>query len=668
MFAATRVMSAGKAGLESLPYFVDELLAQGITQLEPWAADHNMEQLDQLNEVTAERRAGAWRELHGSGASDLGVLLQPETAATNLLQEINPHATDTRLADSPAQLAAWCRNSIGDACQDTYNLWEQFKHLKGIARGQQLAVVIPFCPEGPTSGTIGMYLGAALRKRFADEGKANELVVWGIELCPFINPGKMNAQEVENAFRGYVARQELLWGVPLSHDNPNDKKLYPPFDINIAIDGGATTTIHDLIDEDDIWSALDRIAAQTTACLLNGAAGGDVDESTSLLKRGKRWNAYLAHVASDLSYSSACHYLRYRVRFPWNRNPEVWDKTGPSGRREALLRRIDEDVQGMLARETDDRVKDKINYLVQLGEQIRGIKKFLIFPKNKVIREKLGEFMEEERRLYEVTCQEDETHERVTPQTPPFCVNIGLPQRLREEAIGKQRDTGNLQPIGDLLGRNGALQIRNKIEDSIRPVLKRVDYPQGSTSQADFEEIIGISVEDRSRSADNEEFRPGREFLREFITVAKQSVPGLLNALTYDLSEHVRSFESQKTENDLQPKTLGWQLPRHPDKNIPVDYSFLVLARCRRSDGFKDVSTYQVLKENYDWITAEPGRWRDYARYYGVKPPSEMEVGCDEHPERAIPEADSVPDNHQEVETNPLSYRDIIISTARENR
>ena len=667
MFAATRVMSAGKAGLESLPYFVDELLAQGITQLEPWAADHNTDQIVRLNLVTEERRAGPWRDLYGSGDSDLGVLLQPETAATNLLQEVNPHATDMRLADSPAQLAAWCRNRIGDACQDTYNLWEQFKHLKGIARGQQLAVVIPFCPEGPTSGTIGMYLGAALRKRFADEGKANELVVWGIELCPFINTGQINAQEVENAFRGYVARQELLQGVPLSKDEANDKKLYPPFDINIAIDGGATTTIHDLIDEDDVWSALDRIAAQTTACLLNGAAGGDVDESTSLLKRGKRWNAYLAHVASDLSYSSVCHYLRYRVSFPWNRSPEAWDKTGPSGRREALLRRIDEDIRDMLAHETDDRVKEKINYLVQLGEQIRGIKKVIIFPRNKVIREKLDQFMAEERRLYEVTCQEDEIHDRVTPQTPPFCVNIGLPQRLREEAIRKWRDAGSLQPIGDLLGMNGALQVRNKIEDLLSPVLKRVDYPQGSTSQADFEEIIGISIEDRSRSGDNEEFRPGREFLREFITVAKQSIPGLLNALTYDLSEHVRHFESQKTGNDLQLKALGWQLPRHPDNNIPVDYSFLALARCRQSDGFKDMSTYPALKENYDRITADPDVWRGLARYYGVKPPPEMEVGCLDHPERAIPEVDSVPDNHQEAETNFISYRDIL-SSVRENQ
>ncbi len=42
---AVRVMAAGKAGLESLPYFVDEFLAQGVEQLAPWAIDHSDEDL-----------------------------------------------------------------------------------------------------------------------------------------------------------------------------------------------------------------------------------------------------------------------------------------------------------------------------------------------------------------------------------------------------------------------------------------------------------------------------------------------------------------------------------------------------------------------------------------------------------------------------------------------
>ena len=636
MFAATRVMAAGKAGLESLPYFVDELLAQGITQLAPWAADHNQEQIERLNNATQERRAGTWGKLYGIGASDLGFHMQPEDAATQrLLREINPHA-ENGLADSPAQLAVWCRGGIWQHCTDTFNLWERFKYDNGTNSGEKLAVVIPYCPEGPTSGTVGMYLGAALRKHFANLGLANELVVWGIELCPAIYTGEFVAQaDRDNAFRGYVARAELLQGVPLSKDDPDDKQFQQPFDINIVIDGGTTVTIHDLISDEDIWKALDRVAAQTTACLLNGAAGGDVDESTNWLKQGKRWNAYLAHVASELYYNSACRYLRYRVRLPWHRNPEVWNKTRPSPKKDALLRRIDEDVRPMRAREKDSAVREKIDLLVHSAEQLRSIKKFLFLPRNKALREKLDQFIAEEKRFYEEICAQDYTPDRVTPKDDPFCINIGLPERLRREANERWSAKGSPDPIGDVLGVNGALSVRNKIEDLLAKVLKRSDYRQDGNSQAEFEQIIGISIEDRSRPADNEEFRPGSAFLRDFINVAKQSNPSSLNALTYNLSEYLQISETQDNFPGPLPKALGWRLPRHDDYDIPVEYSFLALARCRRDDGFSDVSTYEALKGHYDKITGDSDEWRMRARYYGVKPPPEMEVDCPDHPEKA---------------------------------
>ena len=120
MFAATRVMAAGKAGLESLPFFVNELLAQGITQIAPWAADHNIEQITRLNQVTKDRRAGHWKVIHdignSLGAGDLGNHMNLDTAASQrLVRRVNPHAADTALAASPAQLAAWCRQ-LGWRC------------------------------------------------------------------------------------------------------------------------------------------------------------------------------------------------------------------------------------------------------------------------------------------------------------------------------------------------------------------------------------------------------------------------------------------------------------------------------------------------------------------------------------------------------------------------
>lgn len=679
MFAATRVMTAGKAGLESLPHFVDEFLAQGITQLAPWAADHNFEQIDKLNQATLERRAGPWKVIHdigdSLGASDLGTHMQLDMAASQrLVRRINPHAAEAQLADSPAQLAAWCRQLIIDTCRDTLDLWERFKLDNGIPSGQQkLAVVIPFCPEGPTSGTVGIYLGAALRKHFADEGKGNELVVWGIELCPPIldrdENKSLNAAGKQNAFRGYLAREDLLRGVPLSKDDPDDQQLHQPFDINIVFDGGANKLVDERIDREDIWKALDRAAAQTTACLLNGAAGGDVDESTNWLKQGKRWNAYLAHVISELSYNSACRYLRYRVSLPWHRSRETWDERSVDTRKDILLRYIEEDIRPMLADEEDPMVRERIEYLVGLAKEIRKMSPMSRFFNKKGIQEKIANVVAEDERYYVQDLSHPSVLPQVTPKTAPFCVNIALPANLRQEATEKWRDNGSPEPISDVLGMAGALDVRKKIESLIQEVLQRGDYQVSDSSQADFDQIIAISIEDRSRAVNNEQFRPSREFLRDFISVEQRDKSGTFNVLqAYDLSEHLRSSDPKRYGKWSMPNTLSWHLSPLSgldEDEIPVEYSFLVLARCRPEDGFRDIRTFNDLKNNYDEITSNPNDWREFARYHSIKPPAAMEEGCAAHPdlEETAPGEDSSPPAEQRPEEPTNGYREILAST-----
>ena len=162
---AVRVMAAGKAGLESLPFFVDELLAQGIPQLAPWAIDHDQDEIDSLVSRTRGRVRGDWRSIFNIGVSPPGSRMDTDTASNRrLVDQINPLAAQTtELADSPAQLGAWCRRQITQYCRDTERLWEQFKSQEGLTSSYQLAVVIPFCPEGPTSGTVGMYLGSRIK-------------------------------------------------------------------------------------------------------------------------------------------------------------------------------------------------------------------------------------------------------------------------------------------------------------------------------------------------------------------------------------------------------------------------------------------------------------------------------------------------------------------------
>ena len=117
---AARVMAAGKAGLESLPFFVDELMAQGIPQLAPWALDHSQDQIDQLKAMTQERVAGNWRSLFDIGISSPGISMGADVAANRrLLQLENPLAAEAiELADYPAQLGVWCRRQMGAICRD----------------------------------------------------------------------------------------------------------------------------------------------------------------------------------------------------------------------------------------------------------------------------------------------------------------------------------------------------------------------------------------------------------------------------------------------------------------------------------------------------------------------------------------------------------------------
>lgn len=116
---AARVMAAGKAGLESLPFFVDELLAQGIPQLAPWAIDHSQDQIDELQDRTQERVAGAWKDRFEIGVSPPGITMDTDTGPNRrLLQLENPRAAvamELASASAVAELDLSGRGLAGSA-------------------------------------------------------------------------------------------------------------------------------------------------------------------------------------------------------------------------------------------------------------------------------------------------------------------------------------------------------------------------------------------------------------------------------------------------------------------------------------------------------------------------------------------------------------------------
>ena len=634
-------MAAGKAGLECLPIFVDELLDQGIPQLAPWARDHIEEQgkktdLTRLSDKTSGLLNGKWAEIFdlegyppGEELTVTGDNIRVLLHRVNRLAVVRPSLV---LADSPAQLGAWCRINLQRDCHDTFEMWERFKQVKGYTgQGHHLAVIIPYCPEGPTSGTVGMYLGAALRKYFKDRNKENELLVWGIEICPNIdekgNGG--DGTDPNNAFRGYVARQELLEGVPLSADAA-DETRYAPFDINIVFDGGndkgistdSPTYLHE---------ALDRAAAQTTACLLNGAAGKSNAEAEVRLIEGKRWNAYLTHVVSERSYGAASRYLGYRVALPWHRDPETWASSSVEAKKDAFLLRIDGDIQRRLRTEKNGTVKEQVQHLVSLAATIRGIsleaKWNNFLTKNRqaslaLVSELLEQAVRDDDQTYANFRSADKAPDTITPQGLPFCINLQLPEEQRLRAALQSRDAGVAAPILDILGDAGNGTIRARLTQLFEAVFRRVDCdPLENDSSAFYDAVIAISMSDWSQGGKRLEFE--HESLDYLIRADRRHIPNAFVDIPFDLSQVVTGAGEDSDGQPNQPAVLKWKL-NWVKYDVPIEYSLLILARVRDGDGFRDITTYEKLRENYENMIEDPGAWRGLARYYGVKPPPEL--------------------------------------------
>ncbi|MCY4416126.1 MAG: hypothetical protein OXE87_07435 [Chloroflexi bacterium] len=159
------IMAAGQAGLKSMPYFIDAFIDRGIPQLVPRPFDHENDQIEGLDREFREN----WtkEKLYGMGDSrQLATKMElDDDSIFMILEGINPIEAADRVStmhDSPARLAAWCRLRLKDECRKLLGTWDTYKNLFSLGRADQLAVVIPYCPEGPTSGTVGMYLGATM--------------------------------------------------------------------------------------------------------------------------------------------------------------------------------------------------------------------------------------------------------------------------------------------------------------------------------------------------------------------------------------------------------------------------------------------------------------------------------------------------------------------------
>ena len=689
-------MAAGKAGLESLPYFVDECIEAEIPQLEPFAIDHSREAVNDIKLKTQEKTqdGGCWRKNIFNMSREFTQVLENERLESrDIVKEINPAAaSQDSIADCPANIAAAMRTRLSDISVRTYQAWEEFKAHNSSRASDQLAVVIPYCPEGPTSGTVGMLIGAGLRRYFQQQGKSRELVVWGIELC---NPANVPEQQsdsslegeiaIGNDFRGYVARAELCQGgVALENRKEAIQDLTKPFDINIAVDGGKIR-VYTAEQREKGHQAIDRAAAQITVAMLKGPVG-DTEETREILSSAPRWNAMLMHYTSWREFHTPTRYRARRYRLPWVQNPEQWEhKTRYRGYldkdrkirkdlkeegvtkkdinlakhdwlhtayprldqlQEATVFGIDPFIRhdGDLEEETSiwQPISDQIWKAHRIAERGRKFwRNLLTFGSSRSKAQLktailLDDICDQERANYDKYCLRQDDNQQRLPEgvrNTLFCVTMKLPQGVQEEAAA-------------MLAQNGY----DKEGQPIIPELASVLGTAGTNAakhvvQQEIEETM-MRPRPNSKEQENIIHHSSAQY-RRIIGVhcrdsrhqpAKNS--HLRNAnlapdrqsTRYLLAPERQSAAGSYTEGHL-PRALRWELDEPGTPTVKTDYSYIILAETPPGDGFCDISSYPSLRRTWERITSDVTEWRKRAKYYSGNPPHAIGGLPDPEPE-----------------------------------
>jgi len=406
----------------------------------------------------------------------------------------------------------------------------------------------------------------------------------------------------------------VLQGVPLT-DRPNDTDYWQCFDIRLIFDGSAETEQRG-IRPAGVWNSMDRAAAQATALLFKGAPNDrDVMESVNMLKERGPWEVTLVHVVSDREYSPALRFQHYRRQLPWHSISEWW-----RGNVRAMDKRT-EFIDAIASMETEVQKEPYEDIHIWFSELKRHADLLERFTGGSFVGRLVGSNRRQDREIealldaaedtdeqnYAIIREKDKAGESLNFRLEPYCVNIQLTEELRRKVI----ESATHIDIATLVGSNAQARLRNDIGSLIEPYLSRPDCePLEHDSKAFFEQIVTISVVKEGSLAERSQLNRA---LRPFEANVK-----------YFLGREDRGSAGSYTETDYEIRhphaPLTWR-PRNLDRDIPVEYTLLAIARVRESDGFEDVYSYDRLKEQYEKIIADPEELQHYLRYYGIRPP-----------------------------------------------
>lgn len=692
--ACVRIMSAGKAGLESLPDFVNECIAANIPQLEPFAIDHSREAVNDIKQKTQDqtRDGGPWRQTIFNMSREFTQVLENERRESqDIVKEINPAAAAyDSIADCPANIAAAMRTRLSDICVRTYQAWEEFKAHKSSRASDHLAVVIPYCPEGPTSGTVGMLIGAGLRRYFQQQGKSRELVVWGIELCnpPNVpelpdNSSPEGEIAIGNDFRGYVARAELCQGgVALENRKESIQELTKPFDINIAIDGGKIRA-YNAEQREKGHQAIDRAAAQITVAMLQGPVG-DTEETREMLSSSSRWNAMLMHYTSWREFHTPTRYRARRHRLPWVQNPEQWDhdtryrryideednikkelkdlgitkkeiklakfewEHTAYQRLDQLLGAVDYGIYPFtlqpdaLAEERNiwNPITQDVEHARDIAEKGRKFwRNVLTFGLSRSRAQRdttilLDRICAQELANYEKYCTRQDDPQLRLPEgirNTPFCVTMKLPTGVQEEAAAMLAQAGydkeGWPVIPELASVLGTAGINAAKEMVQKEIEETMMRPRGNEPG----DIIYRSSAQYRRiigvHCQNSRHQSAQNSHLRNANLAPDP-----HSIRYLLAPERQDTAGSYTDGQL-PRPLQWEIDEPGSPQVAADYTYIILAETPPGDGFCDISSYPSLRRTWERITGDVDEWRKRAKYYSGNPPHAIGGLPDPEPE-----------------------------------
>ena len=231
--------------------------------------------------------------------------------------------------------------------------------------------------------------------------------------------------------------------------------------------------------------------------------------------------------------------------------------------------------------------------------------------------------------MINATRQERET--QVGDQRPPvtyrkdlFCVNTVLNEAMQRSIAMNETDDGSPVPLAQIVGSVGTETIQQRILEQVNHPLeraKREGDPTNRRSSAYYDRILAVWATPTDH-VDNDDMAPSDD-----------SVKYLLSHVNRD------DMKNYTGAGYRHRKTPMWRI-QVPGRNgqktqmVPVEMTYVILAQPKEDDGFKDVSTYDILLENY-LSQIDGKKFKEIARYYtGLLP--EYAGGNTPEPEPAL--------------------------------